>query len=568
MRKVRYGLGQMRLRRTPLDFLLLLFFLALFVSLGVSYSGWLALDKFWILLSALAVYYVVTAVPRRYALWVAAICGPVAAGLAIFYVTADFWHNGLAFAGRFLSPFNRLLALRLFWPLLLPHPNVVAGHIALLLPYTAAVWLYARRDKKKQLVVVTAVCLVISLVGLLATRSVGAWLALITGLSVWALWPLSGRLAAGRLAANRPLSRRVIYGGLVAILVLVEFLAVWLAVTLNLPGGQTIAERLALAGGAWRLTQDYAWLGSGLATFPALYAEYMRVLPNFYLNYSDFYLDVLLELGPVGAICLLAIWAGSLWLVVRALHHSLSRPCPHHNSKHGDVYWLRWATLSSFVVILVHGLVDDSLFGGLGTPLLFFTPAMAVLVSRHKDKEKPLFISKRMAWVTAVLLFLLAGILVGFRQRITATWYAYRGAHAMDLALFADWPSNRWRFGDDTTLLEPARLYLDRALQLDDHNRTAHQRLGMVALWEMDIDTAVFHLQQAYAQDPTHRGVVKSLGYAYVWQGQPEKAYPLLAQIPEAAQEMEIYVSFWYQLDQPGLADKAAAATSFLKNNP
>lgn len=558
----------MRLRRTPLDFLLLLFFLALLVSLGVSYSGWLALDKFWMLSGAVAVYYAVTAVPRRYALWVAAVCGPVAAGFAIFYVTADFWHSGLAFAGRLLTPFNRLLALRLFWPLLLPHPNVIAGHIALLLPYMAAVWLYARRDKKKQLVVVTAVCLVISLGGLLATRSVGAWLALITGLSVWVLWPVSGRLAAGQPATGPSLSHHAIYSGLVVVLVLVAFVALWLAITLNLPGGQTIAERLALAGGTWQLTQDYAWLGSGLASFPALYAEYMRVLPNFYLNYSDFYLDVLLELGPVGTICLVAIWAGSLWLVVGALRRSLSRPSPHHNTKHGDVYWLRWATLSSFVVILVHGLVDDSLFGGLGTPLLFFTPAMAVLISRHKGKENLLFFSKRMAWVTAVLLLLLAGILVGFRQRITATWYAYQGAHAMDLALFADWPSNQWRIGDDATLLAPARLYLDRALQLDAHNRTAHQRLGMIALWEMDMDTAVFHLQQAYTLDPTHRGVIKSLGYAYVWQGQPEKGYPLLAQIPEAAQEMEIYVSFWYQLDQPGLAEKAAAAATFLKNNP
>ncbi|HUM68834.1 MAG TPA: hypothetical protein PLK31_08315, partial [Chloroflexota bacterium] len=180
----------MRLRRTPLDIPLLLFFLTLFVSLWVSYSGWLALDKFWMLLGAVVVYYVVTAVPRRYALWVAAACGPLAAGLAFFYFTADFWHRGLAVLGAVLPPVNRLLALRMFWPLLLPHPNVIAGHIVMLLPYTTAVLLYARRDNERKMGVVTAVCLVITLVGLLVTRSVGAWLALMTGLGVWALWPV------------------------------------------------------------------------------------------------------------------------------------------------------------------------------------------------------------------------------------------------------------------------------------------------------------------------------------------------------------------------------------------
>ncbi|HUM69171.1 MAG TPA: hypothetical protein PLK31_10035, partial [Chloroflexota bacterium] len=372
---------------------------------------------------------------------------------------------------------------------------------------------------------------------------------------------------SARLTATLPLSRRAIYGGLVATMILLELATVWLVVRWDMPGGQTIAERLALEGGAWRLAQEYPWLGSGLATFPALYAEYVRVIPNFYLNYSNFYLDVLLELGPLGTIWLLAIWLGAAWLVVRAMHRSHSRSSHHHLAKAGDVYWLRWATISSFVVILVHGLVDDSLFGGLGTPLLFFTPAMAVLVSRQNAEEKPLFFSKRVVWATAVILLILAGLMVGFRQRIAAAWYAYQVAHAMDLVLFVDGPSNQWRTGDNPTLLAPARHYFDLALEQDEHNRTAHQRLGMMALWELDIDTAVRHLEAAHVQDPTHRGVIKALGYAYVWQGQPEKAYPLLTQIPEAGREMEVYVSYWYQLDQPGLAEKAAAASTYLQNN-
>lgn len=559
LRKVRLGLGQMRLRRTPLDFPLLLFFLTLFLSLWLSYSARLALNKFWILMAALVVYYAVTAVPRRYALWIAATCGLLAAGLTIFFLTAGIWHRGLAFAGGFFPTFYRLLSLRLFWPLLLPHPNVVAGHIVMLLPYVMAVLLLARRDKRAKLGMGTAVCLVIALAGLLLTRSVGAWLSLLVGLAVWGLWPVSGQLVT-----LLPLPRRLLYSLLVVLMMAGGVVVVWLIINQGLPGGQTLADRLMLVNSAWRLVQDYSWFGSGLASFPALYAEYVQVVPNFYLIYSNFYLDILLELGPLGAIWLLAIWVGAAWLVGQALRRSLARPYPHR----GDMYWLRWATLASLVIILVHGLVDNTLFGGLGTPLLFFTPAMAVLVSRHKVEVETLFFNKRWAWGTAVTLFLLVCLLVAFRRPVWADWQAYQGAQAMDRMLLVGWPSNQWHTTHQATMLVPARHYFEQSVGWHNHNRTAQQRLGMMAMWQRDWDTAVNHLQLAYAQDPAHRGVIKSLGYAYVWQGQPQKAYPLLIQIPEASAEMETYMAYWSKLNQPDLAEKAAAAFTYLNNTP
>ncbi len=555
---MRLGVGQLRLRRTPLDFTVLLFFLTLFVGLWASYSARLALNKFWMLVAAVVIYYVITAVPRRYALWVAVACGMIAAGLSLFFLTADLWHRSLAFAGGFFPPFYRLLTLRMFWPLLLPHPNVIGGHIAMLLPFTIATLLYAHRDRRTRLGISTAVCLIVALVGLALTRSVGALLALAAGLGIWVLWPISVRFAA---VFSWP--RRLIYSLFVALLVLAGAAATWLSTSqgLPLPGGQKLVERLAEAGGAWRLVQDYSWLGSGLVSFPALYSEYVQVVPNFYLIYSNFYLDVWLELGLVGFICLLAIWAGAWWLIVSALWRSLGRPHP----QRGDVYWLRWATLASLITVLVHGLVDDVLFGGLGTPLLFLTPAMAVVVSRHKAEVTWLFFSKRTAWLTAVTLLILAVLLGISHRRVLSNWYAHWGAQTMDNALLKQWPDNQWRHGYTATLMEPAQQQLARALEWDSHNRTAHQRLGMIALWDMEMDTAVFHLQEAYAQDPAHRGVIKLLGYAYVWQGQPEKAYPLLAQIPEASREMEEYLSFWRQRNRLDLSEKTAA---FLNNHP
>ncbi len=559
LRKMRLGLGQMRLRRTPLDLPLLLFFLSLFVSLWLSYTAQLALYKFWVLAAALVMYYVITAVPRRYALWMAAVCAVLAAGLAIFFLTAGFWHRGLAFAGGFFSPFYRLLALRPFWPLLLPHANVIAGHMVMFLPFVVATLLYARRDNRTRLGTGTAVCLFITLVGLLLTRSVGAWLALLVGLGVWGLWPASGKVAAWLSLPRRPL-----YGLLILLMVAGGVTAVWLVIQWNLPGGQTLADRWTLVNGAWRLVQDYSWFGSGLVSFPALYAEYVQVVPNFYLAYSNFYLDVVLELGPVGAICLFAVWVGTWWLVVRALRRSLSRPYP----QRGDIYWLRWATLASLTIVLVHGLVDNTLFGGLGTPFLFFVPAMAVLVSRYSTEVEMLFFSKRVAWVTAVTIFLLICWLLAFRRPALANWYAYQGAQAMDRMLLVGWPSNQWHGPHQGAMLAPTHHYFEQAITWDSHNRTAQQRLGLMAMWQRDWDTAVSHLQLAHAQDPAHRGVIKSLAYAYVWQGQLQKAYPLLTQIPEARAEMEVYIGYWSQLNRPELAEKASAAFTYLDSLP
>ncbi len=559
MRKVRSGIGHMQLRRTPLDFPLLVFFLTLFMGIWLSYSARLALNKFWVMVVALLVYYAITAVPRRYAWWIAAACAPLAVGFTIFFVTAPLWHLGLLFLGGFFPPLYRFISLEMFWPLLLPHANVVAGHIAMLLPYALAVLLYARREKYGKLSLGAAVCLFISLIGLALTRSVGAWLALAAGAAMWGLWPISDWLSV-----YLSLPRRLLYGLLLVVIAVIGVITAWQIVNQGWPGTQTLTERITLIVGSWRLVQDYSWMGSGLASFPALYAEYVQVVPNFFLHYSNFYLDVLLELGLVGAMSVLAVWVGALWQVVGALRRSLARPYPQNS----DMYWLRWATLSSLVIILVHGLMDNSLFGGLGSPLLFFTPAMAVLVSRLKPEVELLFFNRRIIWFTAVILLMLSMFLLAFRQRTMADWHAYQGVWLMDHAVLPGWPRNEWRHGNFTNLLAPARHHFETALALDNNNRTAHQRLGMIALWEQDIETAVFHLQQAYTQDPAHRGVIKSLGYAYVWQGQPAQAFALLSQIPEAVLELEAYSAVWHDLNQPVLAERAAAMVAMLKTAP
>jgi hypothetical protein len=60
-----------------------------------------------------------------------------------------------------------------------------------------------------------------------------------------------------------------------------------------------------------------------------------------------------------------------------------------------------------------------------------------------------------------------------------------------------------------------------------------------------DFDAAVGYLEVANKYAPGHRGIIKSLGYCYVWLGDFDNAQRLLAEIPEASEELGIYVWWW-----------------------
>jgi hypothetical protein len=80
-----------------------------------------------------------------------------------------------------------------------------------------------------------------------------------------------------------------------------------------------------------------------------------------------------------------------------------------------------------------------------------------------------------------------------------------------------------------------------------------------------DFSSAVTHLDRAHELDPGHRGVRKALGYSFVWAGRPEEATAVLAEIPEAKQEMGVYVWWWGTQDRPDLSAHAKTANLLLE---
>jgi tetratricopeptide (TPR) repeat protein len=173
------------------------------------------------------------------------------------------------------------------------------------------------------------------------------------------------------------------------------------------------------------------------------------------------------------------------------------------------------------------------------------------------------------SWKLTSALFLatiFAASLFANRNSLLSTWYADLGAVQMSQVELADFPSGRWDDGSQIAALTPAENLFQKALQLNPNNRTAHHRLGLIALLNRDFPTALAHLQKAYHLDPSHRGIRKTLGYTYVWAGHPEQAARLLVDIPEAGQELSIYIRWWRAQSRPDLSARAKEATLILKN--
>jgi len=168
-------------------------------------------------------------------------------------------------------------------------------------------------------------------------------------------------------------------------------------------------------------------------------------------------------------------------------------------------------------------------------------------------------------WLVAGLLLAVAvSLLVYGPKRLAASWMANLGAVQMAQVQLSHFPNNEWQGSQDLARLAPAQEWLERAVRLDPSNRTANHRLGLIALQREDFAGAIRYLQVALDQDPAHRGVIKNLGYAYAWAGQYEQAQTLLAQIPEAKQELRTYVWWWQAQGRADLAQYAEQMRTWL----
>lgn len=540
----RIAVGQFPIRRTRFDGLFALFLLTAVVGATVAYNPQIAWNKFWLILGAILLFYALAGQKLRNLWPVATAFGLFGTAVALYFLFSHDWQTLPAKVESLNQIGLRWMAIR---PSFLAgvhtlHPNVAGGMIAMCFPFLAAAGLHAVRRRRGALVGVMAVSGFLQLTGLTLTTSRGAWIALAGGLLAWCLW-----WAAEHLHHSLYLSRRQTLALAVAIVIGLglsySLLNVGgpLALLDRLPGPANAGSRLEISRQALDLIADFPITGGGLGSFDGLYSRYIRVIPQHVLIHAhNLFLNVMLEQGLVGGAVLIAILGHSFWLI--ADPSRTDKAAAIRNS----ALWCG-ALLSSLGVIALHGLVEDPLYGSRGALLLFATVG---LVAAAFPKEPSRYWQRLRSdlntqALTAAAVFIMLMFLAFYHAPIRAAWYANWGAAQMARAELVGYPTNEWADNQDTAALAPSAANFRRAIQLDNTNRTAWHRLGLIAMQQRDFATAVAHLRNAYTLDENHRGIRKSLAYAYVWSGQLDQAIPLLATIPEATAELDVYAWWW-----------------------
>lgn len=500
-------------KRTPLDLFIALFLLTAAVGVWATYDQEAAWEKFWLIVGAILIYYALAGQPRE-KVWIAA--GVLSASAALL-------------AGGFsLARILRIGNL---------DPHIFGGAIAMFIPLIIAFGFWAWKEGHRKLTALAVVFGLAALAGFVFASKRGALLGLGVAFGVWLSWRLS-RYAGGH--------RRPVFASMLGLAALGAILALalfpGLIIKVAAPG-----NRLEILPQALNLVTDFPFTGGGLGSFPGLFSRYILIIPWLFMPHaSNLFLDTLVEQGVLGLIALAGIFVGSFWLLATRAWTS--------------AHW-RWAAAGGLIVMTVYGLVEDPFYSGWPVLLLFVFPGLGVAASGPETLAERRPLSGR--WELALgagALVVVAGMFVASHQQVLAAWYANLGAVEMARVELTGWPETaRWQSEFDPAEFSPAKALFNQALRFAPNNITANYRLGLIAAKQGNETEAVILWSQANQAAPSHRGVRKVLGYAYVWQGRLDEAARLLNDIPEARNEMDTYSWWWGTQGRDDLAAQAAA---------
>ena len=571
---VRLLSGSKPFERSGFEIPLTIFIITAGIGVWAAYDRQAAEEKFWIILAATIIFVALVGQPKANFGGVAGLVGFMGVIIATYFVLGNDWTLQSSDLGLINRVGRWIMTYRPSFEIPPLSPNFAGGLLAMIAPISLIFTYYCWRKGEIKKAIISGIMGFIILAGLILTSSRGAILALLIGAGIWILWRSSLYIARK--------SKRSVSLIFLIIISLVAVPAVGFVSTYpgslidlvdRLPGLASGESRLELAISASKLIEDYPFTGGGLRSFPGLFSQYIRVTPYFLFAYShNFYLDVLLEQGWVGGLALLVVIVGSALLLARQIQR---------DRKDFQLTILGEAVLIGILVILVHGLVDDALYGDLGTPLLLLLPGLAVMLQRswqpaaitQEQPEDALNLGRDYESLQKWMLYggmLFVIIVTGFftyQKPLIAGWYANIGAVEMSRWELKDWPTNEWNADPDVSPIDSAETLFSKALSYNSKQRTSWHRRGLIAMQRRDFETAGEVLERAYDLDPEHRGIRKSLGHTYVWGGKFDEAQGLLREFKEAEFEMGFYNRWWRRLGRRDLAGQAREMETILHDN-
>ena len=516
--------------KTRFDVPLGLFFLSALGGLGVSYDralSWPLLAA--IILSILCYYVIINIGASENRVWGLALCGVLGSlAVAIYFVTQCGhleYPQKLGSISRLSQTLSRVFPR--FTPFH-PHRNSVAAFLEGWLPLAVAMIVGARRWWMR---VVAGVCAAVLALAILLSVSRGAWLALALCLPLW--WATRSRRNLIVIVACGV----VLILGLAGYLTLVPGASLESVPVIN----QTLVplfarpDRVEVYRGSWYLVQDFPFTGIGLGgTFAMVYSRYVLLIQVPFLTYShNLFLQVWLNHGLPGILAflwLIAAFCAFVWRVGR------------RGGALSPVFHGAWLGVAA---TLLHGLSDARQYADGWTFLPFFALLGLAVATGHKfakgqiSKSANRQVGRWALVVGGVVVLGITGLLMW--RPLAAMAYANVGALAQARGELAEDLTDEQR----SALLEQAVSYYERAISLDADNRTAQQRLGMLAMDSRRLDEAVAHLEAAYRADPANTTTHKALGLAYTWAGRLDEAEALLHDVPEIVEELNVWGWWW-----------------------
>jgi tetratricopeptide (TPR) repeat protein len=535
--------GRFPFQRTMFDGALFVFLITAGVASFIAYDRVAAADKFFFILVSILMYYALCGQPQKNFAAVAVLFSVIGIGVALYYfLTRDYSNHSTgvaAIAG--LEIWLMDLRREVDW---LPIPTGNVPGLTIITTSFGFYWLMYGKNNARPFVRFAAVIgSAVVLLAILSTQSTSVWVALIGAAGLWILWQLFRRSG---------LENRAWFAWLVLcyLIPLVFFICSFDAagsVNRNDFGLNSRPEVFTRAG---YFLRDFPISGAGLASFPGLYSTYVLGIPYFYFSNSyNMFLDVAIEQGLLGGSVFLFIYLGSIF----QLSGKLQKP---------ETRVQRGLVLFVLVFSFIHALMHDYLYNAAGTALMFFPVAMSVMwggnswtqaVSTPRPRR---VLAGRRILTIAVVIVAFAGVLLNV-NKLGSLWYSNLGAVQLAQVQLTNFPESGWPGVGIIPKLHDAEASFQASRRLDPANLTANHRLGLIYMLYRDFESAARYLETARNEAPSHRGLLKALGYSYLWMGDVEKARSFLVELPESNAELDAYYSWWSAQERADLSNNA-----------